>query len=161
MTVFEYSCSKVGRAGRALVKARTSSTMAPAASPTDFMVSALNQYGSMAPRRRKEKVSGSRMFTPAELKVRCASVGYWMAVVAGLGVAGLGVVNSNLYQCRGAPRRRHRGRVKPARPNRWQSPFQSLLWCSPPRPGRRCIRAPINQLPRSRRATPPSRTGGH
>ena len=33
---------------------RTSSTMASAALPTDFMVMLLNQYGSMAPMRRPE-----------------------------------------------------------------------------------------------------------
>mmetsp|Transcript_55567 Transcript_55567/g.126327 ORF Transcript_55567/g.126327 Transcript_55567/m.126327 type:complete len:290 (+) Transcript_55567:2-871(+) len=54
----------------------TSVTMAPAASPTDFIVMALNQYGSMAPSRRKEKVRGSSTLTPVSMPRRTTKAPY-------------------------------------------------------------------------------------
>jgi len=54
----------------------TSTTIAPAASPTDFMVMAENQYGIMAPIRRKAKVSGSSTFTPSWMPRRTTRAPY-------------------------------------------------------------------------------------
>mmetsp|Transcript_40021 Transcript_40021/g.73920 ORF Transcript_40021/g.73920 Transcript_40021/m.73920 type:complete len:324 (+) Transcript_40021:319-1290(+) len=52
----------------------TSLTISMAAVPTDFMVMAVNQYGSMAPMTREAKAIGSRMLTPLARGTSLASL---------------------------------------------------------------------------------------
>merc|ERR1719272_43640 len=72
-------CANLGLVGSAIQRSSgvalnwraTSSTISMAARPTDFMVMAENQYGSMAPKMRKQNVIGSRSCTlPLRLPAR-------------------------------------------------------------------------------------------